>query len=75
MSKFKFGLIGTNNSGTKIFARLTYDKHTLLKGFYDFNEEKFIIMKYLDNNFPLGITKKNAKNALKDNLLDYDWNL
>ena len=75
MSKFKFGLIGTNNSGTKIFARLTYDKHTLLKGFYDFDKEKFVIMKYLDNNFPQGITRKKTKNALKDNLLDYDWNL
>ena len=75
MSKFKFGLIGTNNNGTKIFARLTYDKHTLLRGFYDFDKEKFIIMKYLDDNFPQGITRTKAKKELKENLMDYDWNL
>lgn len=75
MPKFKFFPFATNEEGTKIFCRLSYDKHNLLKGFYDFDKEQFIITKYMDNNFPEGITRNKVKKALKENLLDYDWNL
>lgn len=75
MSNFKFRLLGANKNGTKIFARLTYNKHTLIKGYYDFDKEKFIIVKYINDNFSKEITRKKAKKELKKQLLDYDWEL
>lgn len=74
--KFKFSTIGSNESGTRIFCKLSYGKHNVLRGFYDFDLEKFIIMKYLYDNFPQGLTKNQVKKALKEILrIDYDWNL
>jgi hypothetical protein len=74
--KFKFNTIGANENGTRIYCKLSCDKHNVLKGFYDFDLEKFVITKYLYANFPQGITKNKVRKELKEILIiDYDWNL
>jgi hypothetical protein len=74
--KFKFSTIGSNESGTRIFCKLSYDKHNVLRGFYDFNLEKFIIIKYMYDNFPQGLTKNKIRKNLKEILMnEYDWEL
>lgn len=74
--KFKFNTIGSNESGSRIFCKLSCNKHNVLIGFYDFDLEKFIIMKYLYHNFPQGLTKNKVRKALKEILrIDYDWKL
>lgn len=73
---FKFNTIGSNKSGSKIFCKLSCDKHNVLRGFYDFDLERFIIIKYMYDNFPKGVSKNKIKKALKDILIiDYNWNL
>ena len=40
----------------------------------DENNVRFIIMKYLYDNFPQGLTKNQVRKALKEILrTDYDW--
>ena len=74
--KFKLNTIGCNEKGTRIFCKLSCDKHNVLKGYYDFKLEKFIIIKYMYDNFPKGVTKNQVKKELKKILLiDYNWDL
>ena len=74
--KFKFSTIGSNHDGDRIFCKLSCGKHNVLRGFYDFNLEKFIITKYLYDNFPQGLSKNKVRKALKEILtIDYDWEL
>jgi len=66
----------TNKDGTKIFCRFTLDKKTLIKGFYDFNRERFYITDYVKKNFTKGIGRDTAREKLKEILLvDYDWEI
>ena len=75
-NKFKVFTFASNKDGTKIFCRLALNKKTLIKGFYDFNKEKFYITEYVKNNFTNGIGKNTARKKLKEILLiDYDWDL
>jgi hypothetical protein len=74
--KFKFSTIGSNESGSRIFCKLSCGKHNVIRGFYDFDLEKFIIIKYMYDNFPQGLTKNKVRKALKEILrIDYDWEL
>ena len=74
--KFKFNTIGSNKNGNRIFCKFSCDKHNILKGFYDFNTEKFVIIKYLYDNFLEGLTKNKVRKTLKEILkIDYDWEL
>ena len=73
--KVKFATIGANEDGTKIFCKMAIDKRNVLRGFYDFNLEKFIIIKYFYTKFPKGMSKKMVKKELKNELLNYDWEL
>ena len=75
-NKFKLITFASNKDGTKIYCRLALNKKTLIKGYYDFNKEKFFITDYVKNNFIQGIGKNTAKKKLKELLeLDYDWEL
>ena len=75
-NKFKLITFASNKDGTKIYCRLALNKKTLIKGYYDFNKEKFFITDYIKNNFIQGIGKNTAKKMLKQLLeQDYDWNL
>jgi len=74
--KFKVITFASNKDGTKIFSRLTANKKTLIKGYYDFKKEQFIITDYVKQNFIQGIGKNTAKKKLQELLQqDYDWNL
>lgn len=74
--RFTFRTIGSNESGSRIFCKLSCENHNVLRGFYDFDLEKFIIMKYLYDNFHQGLTKNQVRKALKEKLrTDYDWEL
>ena len=75
--KFKFNTIATNKNGTLIFCKLkTNDNKIILKGYQNFNINKFIVTKYYYNNFPINYNKTKIKTILKNILLtDYDWNL
>ena len=74
--KVKFATIGANEEGTRIFCKMSIDGHNVVKGFYDFDLEKFIIIKYLYDNFPKGVTKNMVKKELKNELsTNYDWEL
>lgn len=76
MASFKIKLIGSNDDGSRIFAVLRYGKARLVKGFYDFNTEKFNILEWKKKNFPQGYTKENIMEILRQVLLlDYDWEL
>jgi hypothetical protein len=73
---FKFITFAANENGDKIFCRLTLNNKTVLKGLYDFDKEKFIIKKYIKENFIKGIGKKTILKTLKDILkYDYDWEI
>ena len=75
-NKFKLITFASNKNGTKIFCRLAFNKKTIIKGFYDFNKEKFIITDYLKKNFTQGINRKIAEANLKEILdIDYGWNV
>ena len=75
-NKFKLIAFASNKNGTKIFCRLALNKKTIIKGFYDFNKEKFIITDYLKKNFTQGINRKIAEANLKEILdIDYGWNV
>jgi hypothetical protein len=75
-NKFKLITFASNEDGTKIYCRLALNKKTLIKGYYDFNKEQFIITDYVKQNFIQGIGKNTAKKKLKELLeQDYDWNL
>jgi hypothetical protein len=74
--KFKFILVGDNKNGTRIFCKLQCNNRNVLRGFYDFDIEKFIITKYIYDNFPQNVTKNKVKKELKKILLlNYDWTL
>lgn len=74
--EFKFNTIGSNKSGNRIFCKLSCEKHNVLRGFYDFNLDKFIIIKYMYDNFPQGLTKNKIRKNLKEILMNnYDWEL
>lgn len=74
--KFKFNTVGSNKNGTKIFCKLYCNNNNVVKGYYDFNIDKFIIMKYLYDKLPKGITKNQIKKELKEILkVNYDWEL
>ena len=74
--KFKLNTIGNNESGSRIFCKLSCEKRNVLKGFYDFDLEKFIITKYMHDNFPQGLSKNKIRKILKEILLnEYDWEL
>lgn len=73
---FKLITFASNKNGTKIYCRLALNKKTLVKGYYDFNQDKFIIKDYIKRNFIEGITKKVIRQKLKEILLyEYDWEL
>ena len=73
---FKLILVGTNEDGTKIYANLKYNKKTILKGFYSFDNELFIVFKYLDKNIPNGLSRNKIRKQLRMELLnDYDWEM
>jgi hypothetical protein len=75
-NKFKLITFASNKDGTKIYCRLAHNKKTLIKGYYDFNKEQFIITDYVKQNFIQGIGKNTAKKKLQELLeQDYDWNL
>lgn len=75
-SNFKLFAFASNGDGSKIYCRLAYNKKTMLKGYYDFDKEKFFITNYVKTNFIKGI----GKNTIKKNLIEilneeYDWEL
>ena len=75
-NKFKVFAFASNKDGTKIFCRLALNKKTLIKGYYDFNKEKFYITQYVKENFIDGIGKNTARKKLKEILeQDYDWEM
>lgn len=74
--KFKLNTIGNNESGSRIFCKLSCEKRNVIRGFYDFDLEKFIITKYMYDNFPQGLSKNKIRKILKEILLnEYDWEL
>ncbi len=73
---FKLFPFATNKSGSKVFCRLAYKKKTVLKGFYDFDKDKFFITDYIKQHFPQGTGKPTIKQILRFYLsIDYDWEL
>lgn len=76
-SKFKVIVHGDNEDGSKLFARFTYKKKALVKGYYSFNKEKFFITSYVKQNLlNCGIDTNTAKEIMsKILMMDYDWEL
>lgn len=76
MNGFNLKLIGANDDGSRIFAVMTYLGKRLVKGFYDFDKERFIVLEYYKKNFPIGIGKSKARNILKELLMiQHDWEM
>ena len=74
--KCKFSTIGANEEGTRIFCKFTCEGKNVVRGFYDFDLEKFIIIKYIYDNFPKGVSKNMIKKELrKELIMNYDWDL
>lgn len=69
-------MVGTSEDGEKIYCALKCDKKTVIKGFYDFNIHKFIILNFYKNKLPEGITPLKILQDFKSILeIDYDWEL
>lgn len=75
--KFKLIPFASNKSGNRIFCRFSVNNKTLVRGVYDFNLERFIILKYVKSNIiKMQMGRKYIKSKLKNILLiDYDWEL
>ena len=75
--KFKLIPFASNKSGNRIFCRFSANNSTLVRGVYDFNLERFIILKYVKTNMiKMQMGKKYIKSKLRNILLiDYDWEL
>ena len=75
-NKFKLITFATNKDGTRIYCRLALNKKTLIKGYYDYKQDKFFIQEYVKSNFVDGIGKNTCRQKLKELLLfEYDWEL
>ena len=73
---FKLILVGTNKDGSKIFANLKCNSKVIVKGFYSFEKELFIIIRYIDKNIPEKLSRNKIRKQLKIKLLnDYDWEM
>lgn len=73
---YKLVLFAANEDGTRIYALLKHKKKNLVKGFYDFNIDKFIVMKYFKDNFPQGQTKDKIKEKLRKLLMiERNWEM
>lgn len=76
MSCKKLNIVGANNDGSKLYCIFKLNKKTVLRGFYDFNIQGFIITKFHKKNFNQNTSINKVVNALKKELnLEYDWKL
>jgi hypothetical protein len=66
---------GTNKDGSRLYGTFRVDGKPLLKGAYDFNSERFFIIRYISKNCK-GLSHNDIRTLLQDTLAtDYDWSL
>ncbi len=66
---------GTNKDGSRLYGTFRVDGKPLLKGAYDFNSERFFIIRYIPKNCK-GLSHNSIRALLQDTLVtDYDWSL
>ena len=65
--------VGTTKNGDKIFCTYKHNHSIIIRGFYDFNKETFIITKYkpIKNTNPEIIIKQFNEQLIEN----YDWNI
>ena len=66
-----------NQSGNKIFAKITIDNKKIAKGYYDFRKEKFFIDKLFEKNInELNLSEEIILALIKKELMNQlDWEL
>ena len=76
MASNNIHMVSGSEDGEKIYCTYKLNGFTVVRGVYDFNKERFIILNFFKSKVPEGSTPLKVLLALKDKLkLDYDWEL
>ena len=69
-------IVGSSEDGDKIFCTYKMNGLTVLRGMYDFDKGKFIILNFYKSKMPDNMTPLKILMQLKEQLdIEYDWNL
>jgi hypothetical protein len=69
-------MIGNSEDGDRIFCAYKINGLTVVRGMYDFNKGKFIVLNFYKSKVPEDSTPLKILMNLKDELnVDYDWEL
>ena len=76
MSSKSIQMVGGSEDGDRIYCTYKLNGFTVVRGVYDFNKERFIVLNFFKSKVPEGSTPLKALMSLKEELsLEYDWEL
>lgn len=76
MAANKLCMVAASEDGNRIYCTYKENNIILLKGFYDFNKETFVVMEFYTKKLTTGQKPEDVIASLKKLLfLDYDWEL
>ena len=76
MSANNIQIVGSSEDGDRIFCTYKLNGFTVVRGMYDFNKEKFVILNFYKSKVPEDSTILKVLLALKEKLdIEYDWEL
>ena len=76
MSSKSIQIVGNSEDGDRIFCTYKLNGFTVVRGMYDFNKEKFVILNFYKSKVPEDSTILKVLLSLKEKLnAEYDWEL
>ena len=76
MSKSNIHIVGTSDDGDRIYCTYKVDKTSVVRGMYDFNLGRFIVLNFYKNKVPENTTPLKVLLKMKEDLdIEYDWEL
>ena len=76
MSANNIQIVGSSEDGDRIFCAYKLNGFTVVRGMYDFNKEKFVILNFYKSKVPEDSTILKVLLTLKEKLdAEYDWEL
>jgi hypothetical protein len=69
-------MVGSSEDGDRIYCTYKLNGFTVVRGMYDFNKEKFVILNFYKSKVPEDSTILKVLLSLKEKLdAEYDWEL